>query len=108
MANLQHIADRIFRYVDAGRLDAGYASCMGALIDAYDEEPDFHEWMDTISGSVVEKLIACMTRQGKWDDPIWLMDHIQQMDIFPRPTGRGFLVALISTVPSRATVPNIS
>jgi hypothetical protein len=33
MANLQHIADRIFRHVDAGHLVAGYSASMGALID---------------------------------------------------------------------------
>jgi|GEM_PF-5145196 len=32
MANLQHIADRIFRHVDAGHLEAGYSASMGALM----------------------------------------------------------------------------
>lgn len=78
MANLQNIADRVFRHVDAGHLPAGYANCMGALIDADSEDPDFHKWVDTVSGSAVEKLIACMVRKGKWDDPAWLRDYIQE------------------------------
>ena len=76
MANLQHIAARIFRHVDAGRLPVGYALAMGALIDAYGEEPDFHAWADTVPGSVVEELIARMVRQGKWGDPAWLRDYV--------------------------------
>ncbi|WP_437559384.1 hypothetical protein [Acidithiobacillus sulfuriphilus] len=77
MANLQHIADRIFRHVDAGHLPVGYTLAMGALIDAYDEDPDFHAWADTVQGSRVEKLIARMVRQGKWDDPFWLREYVR-------------------------------
>lgn len=78
MANLQHIADRIFRHVDAGHLAAGYATTMGALIDAYDDDPDFHEWADSVPGSAVEKLIARMVRKGAWDDPAWLREYIRE------------------------------
>lgn len=77
MANIQHIADRIFRHVDRGHLSAGYALAMGALIDAYDDCPDVHEWTDDAPGSAVEKLIACMVRAGAWDDPAWLRESIQ-------------------------------
>ena len=35
MANIQQIAERIFRHVEVGHLPAGYALTMGALIDAY-------------------------------------------------------------------------
>lgn len=76
MANLQHIADRIFRHVDAGHLAAGYALSMAYLIDAYDDDPDFHEWADAVPGSAVEKLLACMVRKGKWGDPLWLTQYI--------------------------------
>ena len=58
MANIQHIARRIFRHVDEEHLPAGYALAMGALIDAYDEDPDFHEWVDDVQGSAVEVLMA--------------------------------------------------
>lgn len=75
MANIQHIADRIFRHVDAGHLSVGYALAMGAIIDAYDDDPDFHEWADAVQGSAIEKLIACMVRTGKWDDPVWLREY---------------------------------
>ena len=89
MANLQHIADRIFRHVDAGRLQAGYALTMGALIDAYgmppvlvkparDGDPDFHEWVDSVPGSAIEKLIACMVRKGAWNNPEWLREYIRE------------------------------
>jgi hypothetical protein len=83
MANLQHIADRIFRHVDAGHLVAGYSASMGALIDAYgvpparDEDPDFHAWVDAVPGSAVEKLLVCMVRNGKWGDPAWLQDYLR-------------------------------
>ncbi|MHB1665950.1 hypothetical protein [Thiomonas sp.] len=52
------------------------AGSVDALIDAFDEEPDFHEWADTVPGSAVEKLTACMVRKGKWDDPAWLLDYV--------------------------------
>ncbi len=77
MANIQHIADRIFRHVDAGHLQAGYALTMGALIDANDD-PDFHEWVDGVPGSAVEKLIACMVRKGAWNNPEWLREYIRE------------------------------
>ncbi len=77
MANIQHIADHIFRHVDAGRLPVGYALSMGALIDAYGDDPDFHEWVDAVSGSAVENLIAKMVHQGKWGDFIWLREAVQ-------------------------------
>ena len=78
MANLQHIADRIFRHVDVGRLPAGYSLVMGTLIDAYDEDPDFHAWVDGVTGSAIEKIIACMVCAGKWDDPVWLWKYIRE------------------------------
>jgi hypothetical protein len=78
MANLQHIAERVFQHVDAGHLPAGYALTMGALVDAYGDAPDFHEWAETVTGSAIEKLIACMVRKGKWDDPAWLRDYLQE------------------------------
>ncbi len=78
MANVQHIATRIFRHVDAGHLPAGYALTMGVLIDAYDDDPDFHEWSDTVMGSAIEKLIACMVRTEKWSDPAWLRNYIRE------------------------------
>lgn len=78
MANIQHIAARIFRHVDAGHLPAGYALVMGALVDAYDDDPGFHAWADAVPGSAVEKLMACMVRQGKWGDSIWLRDYIKE------------------------------
>jgi hypothetical protein len=87
MANLQHIADRIFRHVDASNLPAGYATVMGALIDAYGvptangDDPDFHEWVDSVTGSTIEKLIARMVRNGKWDDPAWLQEYIREASI---------------------------
>ncbi|MBU2742414.1 hypothetical protein HAQ01_14030 [Acidithiobacillus thiooxidans] len=76
MANIQHIADRIFRHVDAGHLPVGYAIAMGSLIDAYDDDPDFREWMDDVNGCAVEKLIACMVRKGAWHNPQWLHTYI--------------------------------
>lgn len=93
MANIQHIADRIFRHVDAGHLAAGYASAMGALIDAYGvplagglhpargDDPDFHKWVDSVPGSAVEKLIARMVRNGAWSDPSWLREYIQEVSL---------------------------
>ena len=77
MANIQHIAARIFRHVDAGHLPAGYTLTMGALINAYDDDPDFHEWADTVPGSAVEKLMACMVRHGAWDNPEWLREYVR-------------------------------
>lgn len=78
MANIQHIAERIFRHVDAGHLPAGYALAMGSLIDAYDDDPDFHEWADSVNGSAVEKLMACMVRKCAWHDMAWLREAIQE------------------------------
>lgn len=78
MANLQHIAGRIFRHVDAGHLAVGFALAMGAIIDAQDEDPDVHGWIDAVPGSAVEKLIACMVRRGKWDDPTWLREYVRK------------------------------
>ena len=78
MANLQHIADRVFRHVDADHLPAGYALVMGALIDAYDDDPDFHEWADGVTGSAVEILIARMVRKGAWNDPEWLREYVRE------------------------------
>ena len=78
MANIQHIADRIFRHVDADHLSAGYTLTMGALIDAYDDDPDFHEWVDSVPGSAVEKLIARMVRKGAWNNPEWLREYIRE------------------------------
>jgi hypothetical protein len=77
VANIQHIADRIFRHADAGRLPAGYALVMGTLVDAYDDDPDFHEWVDGVPGSAVEKLIARMVRQAKWGDFAWLRETVR-------------------------------
>lgn len=78
MANLQHIAERIFRHVNAGHLTAGYATAMGVMIDAYDDDPDFHEWVNSVPGSAVEKLLACMVRHEKWDDPVWLREYVRE------------------------------
>lgn len=78
MANIQHIADRIFKHADAGHLPAGYALTMGALIDAYDDDPDFHAWVDSVPGSAVEKLIACAVRKGVWDHPDWLREYVRE------------------------------
>ena len=84
MANIQHVATRIFRHVDAGHLPAGYALAMGALVDAYgvpparDDDPDFHAWADAVPGSAVEKLMACMVRQGKWGDSAWLREYVRE------------------------------
>lgn len=78
MASIQHIADRIFRHVDAGGLPAGYALTMGALLDAYDDDPDFHEWADSVPGSAVEKLIVCMVRHGAWNSHEWLREYVQE------------------------------
>ena len=78
MANLQHIAARVFRHVEDGHLPAAYSPTMGTLIDAYDNDPDFHEWADGVAGSTVEKLIATMVRQGKWDDPDWLREYVRR------------------------------
>jgi hypothetical protein len=76
MANLQHIAERIFRHVDAGHLPAGYSNAMGALIDADGDDLDFHEWAVTVPGTAIEKLIACMVRKGSWDNPAWLREYV--------------------------------
>lgn len=78
MASIQHIADRIFRHVGAGHLAAGYSLTMVALIDAYNDDPDFHEWVNKVPGSAVEKLIACMVRKGKWNDPTWVGEYIRE------------------------------
>lgn len=78
MANIQHIAERIFRHVNAGHLPAGYALTMGALIDAYNDDTDFHKWVDTETGSVIEKLITSMVRTGKWNDSTWLRETIRK------------------------------
>lgn len=79
MANIQHIAERIFRHVNEDHLPAGYAACMGAIIEAYDEDPDVHEWVDAVQGSAVEILIARMVRAGAWDDPVWLRDALREL-----------------------------
>ncbi len=76
MADLQHIAARIFRHVDAGGLTAGYANVMGALIDADADDPDFHEWAATVPDSSIEKLIACMVRKGAWNNLAWLREYV--------------------------------
>lgn len=120
MANIQHIAERIFRHVEVGHLPAGYALTMGALIDAYgmplqgaflpgaslpgasrlqgsfpvqvanlperDEEPDcrshdFHEWVNRVSDSAIEILIARMVRKGAWDNPEWLREYVQEASL---------------------------
>jgi hypothetical protein len=81
MANIQHVANRIFRHVDASQLPASYANVMGALIDAYGDDPDFHAWIDTVHGGAVEKLIACMVRKGKWNDAAWLREYIQEASL---------------------------
>ena len=81
MANMQHIADRIFRHVGADRLLAGYAKAMGTLIDAYDDDPDFHEWADGVTGSAVEILIARMVRKGAWNDPEWLRETMRETSL---------------------------
>lgn len=81
MANIQHIANRIFRHVEAGHLVAGYALTMGILLEAYDDDPDFHEWADSVPGSAVEKLIATMVRIGKWDDPDWLREYVRAREL---------------------------
>ncbi|MBU2761075.1 hypothetical protein [Acidithiobacillus sulfurivorans] len=78
MANIQHIAERVFRHVDASHLPVGYALAMGSLIDAYDDDPDFHEWADSVDGNVVQKLIDCMVREGAWNDPAWLQAFIRE------------------------------
>ncbi len=79
MANLQHIAERIFRHADAGHLSVGYALVMGVLIETYEDNPDFHQWADTVQGSDVEKMIACMVRAEAWDDPRWLDDYLKKL-----------------------------
>ena len=89
MANIQHIADRIFRHVGADRLSAGYAKAMGALIDAHDDDPDFHEWAEGVSGSQIEKLIATIVLHGKWNDPAWLRAYVLEASMPVRPAGEG-------------------
>jgi hypothetical protein len=78
VANLQHIASRIFRRVNAGHLEDGYALAMGAILEAYDDDPDVHGWIDAVPGSAVERLIACMVRRGKWADPVWLRESVRK------------------------------
>ncbi len=81
MANLQHIAHRVFRNVNAGHLVADYAPAMGVLIDLYEEHPGFREWADAVPGSAVEKLLACMVRAGAWDDPRWLEKYLARVHV---------------------------
>jgi len=81
LANLQHIAQRVFRNVNAGRLAAGYAPAMGMLIDLHEEHPGFHEWANAVSGSAVENLLACMVRAGAWDDPRWLEEYLARVQV---------------------------
>ncbi|MBU2755252.1 hypothetical protein HFU84_08640 [Acidithiobacillus sp. CV18-2] len=76
MANLQHIAERIFRHVDAGHLVAGYASAMGFVLDRYDDDPDFHDWVQRSPGSDVEKLLACMVKSAAWNNEEWLANYL--------------------------------
>lgn len=78
MASLQHIAERIFRRVNAGHLEDSFALAMGAIIDANDEDPDVRDWIDTVSVSAVERLIACMAHHGKWNDRIWLREYVRK------------------------------
>lgn len=81
MANIQNIADRIFRHVNEGHLQAGYALAMGAIIDADNENSVFHAWVNTVYDSAIEKLIACMVRKGAWDNPTWLLEYLQEMEV---------------------------
>ena len=79
MANIQQVAERIFRHVEADHLPAGYALIMGALIDAYNDDPNFREWVDGVTGSAIEKLIACAVRKSAWNNPGWLREYVREV-----------------------------
>ncbi|MGK9450241.1 hypothetical protein ACSSZE_03110 [Acidithiobacillus caldus] len=77
MSNIQRIADSVFRHVDSGGLPTEYALAMGALIDAYDENPDIHEWADQATGNAIDAMMNSMVKQKKWNDTAWLESYVR-------------------------------
>lgn len=82
MANLQNIADRIFRHVDQGQLSPDYALAMGQMIDSYSENKKFRNWVDHSSSSAIDKMLACMTRHSAWNDPLWIERWIEDASVY--------------------------
>ena len=77
---MQHIAERIFRNVSAGRLASDYKTIMGRLIEETYDNPDFNEWVRSVNGNHVEKLIASIYLTGDIELCFysgWLLEYIR-------------------------------
>lgn len=76
MANIQNIAERVFRYVELQFLSPVHAVAMGSLIDIYAHDDTVHQWVNRASPKQVDKLLAIMVEEHAWHNKTWLKAYI--------------------------------
>ena len=78
MANIQHVADRVFQGVNRGYLPLHYSVAMGSLIDAYGEDQSFKDWVDHVSANALKKMVDAMYHEKSWNNAQWIREYIKE------------------------------
>ena len=81
LANIQHVADRVFQGVNRGYLPLQYSVVMGSLIDAYGEDRSFQEWVDRVSANALKKMVDAMVHEKSGNNARWIREYIRKTKI---------------------------